>query len=148
VAQDQGGRIVVGPDLRVAGHPQAFAIGDVAAGRDRLGALLPQLAPVAIQQGRHVAAEIRRAMAGRSPRRFHYRDKGIMATIGRNDAVAQLPLGLRVTGFAGWVGWLGLHLVSLIGFRNRASVLVEWGWNYLTYDRGTRLIVDPAELEP
>ena len=104
--------------------------------------LLPQLAPVAMQQARHVAAEIRRASAGRDPKPFRYRDKGSMATIGRNQAVAQLPLGIHVAGFAGWVLWLGLHLVTLIGFRNRASVLVDWSWNYLTYDRGVRLILE------
>jgi NADH dehydrogenase len=143
--QDRGGRLAVGADLRVPGHRGVFAIGDVAAGRDAAGELLPQLAPVAIQQGRHVAAEIVRAEAGRPPRPFRYRDKGTMATIGRNDAVAELPLGIHFRGFIGWVLWLSLHLVTLIGFRNRASVLVDWSWNYLTYERGVRLIVDVDE---
>jgi NADH dehydrogenase len=139
---DRSGRIVVGPDLRVPGHADVFVIGDLAAARDRHEDLLPQLAPVAMQQGRHVAAELRREAHGRRPGVFRYRDKGSMATIGRNDAVAQLPGGIRVHGFLAWVLWLNLHLVYLIGFRNRASVLVDWGWNYLTYDRGARIITE------
>ncbi len=75
---------------------------------------------------------------------FHYHDKGTMATIGRHDAVTEFPSGRRLTGFPGWVAWLGLHLVYLIGFRNRANVLVNWAWNYLTYDRGSRIIRPPG----
>ena len=148
--QSRGGRITVTPDLRVAGQQNIFVIGDLAACATAAGAdhLLPQLAPVAMQQARHVAAEIRRATAGKDPRPFRYRDKGSMATIGRNQAVAQLPLGLQVAGFAGWVMWLGLHLVTLIGFRNRASVIVDWTWNYFTYDRGVRIILEPADGRP
>ena len=77
----------------------------------------------------------------RPPPRFHYRDKGTMATIGRHDAVAQLPFGIRLSGPLGWLSWLALHLVMLIGFRNRVNVLVNWAWNYVTYDRASRLIV-------
>ena len=142
---DRSGRIEVGRDLRVPGHWEVFVIGDLAAARDRHGQLLPQLAPVAIQQGRHVADELWRETQGRPPRTFRYRDRGSMATIGRNDAIAQLPGRLRVRGFPAWVLWLTLHLVELIGFRNRASVLVDWGWNYLTYDRGARIIVELDE---
>jgi NADH dehydrogenase len=131
------GRIAVEPDLRVAGHPEVFAIGDLAAG-------WPQLAPVAIQQGRHVARQIGRLQAGRGTRPFRYRDKGTMATIGRNAAVAELPLGVHFGGFFAWVLWLVLHLLTLVGFRNRAAVVVNWGWNYLTYDRGARLILEEA----
>jgi NADH dehydrogenase len=139
---DRSGRIAVGHDLRVAERPEVFVVGDLAGITGKDGRPLPQLAPVAMQQGRHVAGEIRRAMAGKRPKPFQYRDKGTMATIGRNDAVAQLPFGLRFHGFVGWVLWLGLHLLELVGFRNRASVLVDWGWNYFTYDRGARIIVD------
>jgi NADH dehydrogenase len=146
LAQDGKGRVLVGDDLRVRGHEDVFVVGDLAGAPGRDGRLLPQLAPVAMQQGRHVAREICREMEGKRPRAFHYRDKGTMATIGRNDAVAQLPLGIRVTGFPGWLLWLGLHLVFLVGFRNRASVLVDWGWNYVTYDRGSRIIVDPGDV--
>jgi NADH dehydrogenase len=141
----RAGRIEVGPDLAVADRPGVWAIGDVAAivdagGRD--GALLPQLAPVAIQSGRHVARQIAGLAAGRpapqSP--FRYRDKGTMATIGRSRAVAELPLGIKLRGFPAWLAWLGLHLVMLAGFRNRISVFANWAWNWLTYDRGPRLI--------
>jgi NADH dehydrogenase len=144
-AQGRAGRITVGPDLSVPGHPEVFVIGDLAAASDRQGGNLPQLGPVAIQQGRHVAREIMADIDGKPRRRrFRYLDKGTMATIGRNSAVAQLPGGIRFTGFVGWLSWLFLHLVELIGFRNRANVLVNWAWNYVTYDRGARLIVEVA----
>ena len=104
--------------------------------------MLPQLAPVAMQSGRHVARLICCAAAGRpvphAP--FRYRDKGTMATIGRSRAVAELPLGIKLRGFPAWLAWLGLHLVMLAGFRNRISVFANWAWNWLTYDRGPRLI--------
>src|SRR5439155_1441603 len=144
---DSAGRARVGPDLRVEGRPDVFVIGDAAGAHDRRGRPYPQLAPVAMQQGRHVAREITRSLHGRRPRRFRYFDKGTMATIGRNAAVAELPLGLRFRGFVAWLMWLGLHLVYLIGFRNRTSVLLSWAWNYLTYDRGSRLIVEPLSPE-
>ncbi|WP_426571250.1 NAD(P)/FAD-dependent oxidoreductase [Aquihabitans sp. McL0605] len=141
----RGGRIEVLPDLSVADHPGVWAIGDVAAivdAKGRAGTLLPQLAPVAIQSGRHVARQICCVAAGRpapsAP--FHYRDKGTMATIGRSRAVAELPLGIKLRGFPAWLAWLGLHLVMLAGFRNRISVFANWAWNWLTYDRGPRLI--------
>ena len=139
----RGGRVVVDAELRVPGHAGVFAIGDLAAAVDDDGALLPQVAPVALQAGRHVAATIA-AEVDRSPGpgSFRYRDKGSMATIGRNAAVVELPKGLRLTGLLGWLAWLVLHLVMLIGFRNRANVLVNWAWNYLTYDRGSRLIIE------
>jgi NADH dehydrogenase len=144
----RNGRVPVGPDLRVDGFDDVFVIGDGADARDRRGRTYPQLAPVAMQQGRHVARTIARAATGharRRRRRFRYVDKGSMATIGRNRAIAQLPLGLRVRGFPAWLLWLGLHLVYLIGFRNRTTVLVNWAWNYATYDRGARVIVDPTD---
>jgi NADH dehydrogenase len=141
VAQDRGGRIVVDPDLRLPEHPGAWAIGDIAAARDRKGDLLPQLAPVAMQSGRHVARQIRRLMAGQPTEPFRYRDRGTMATIGRRAAVAELPGGIRLRGAPAWLAWLGLHLVFLVGKRNRASVLLNWAWNYLTWDRGPRLIL-------
>lgn len=139
---DRRGRIVVGPDLAVPGHPDVFAIGDIAAATVGGGSaeLCPQVAQPAIQGGRHVAAEIIRRRRGEASVPFVYRDKGSMATIGRNVAVAELPNGLRLRGFVGWVAWLGLHLVELVGLRNRLNVLVNWGWNYLTYDRGARLL--------
>ena len=142
----RGGRIVVQDDLTVPDHPEIAVIGDLAAARGGDGELLPQVAPVAIQAGRLVAANLAAELEGRPPSPFRYRDKGSMATIGRHDAVAQLPGGLRFSGPVGWLAWLALHLVMLIGFRNRANVLVNWAWNYVTYDRGSRLIVGSEEL--
>jgi len=140
----RGGRVEVEPDLTVRGRPEVFAIGDVAAAPSRRGdeRPLPQVAQPAIQGGRHVAAQIRARTAGRPTVPFRYRDKGSMATIGRHDAVADLPGGVRLAGTVGWLAWLGLHIVQLMGFRNRANVLVNWAWNYLTYDRGSRLLAE------
>jgi NADH dehydrogenase len=139
VATSRAGRIVVGPDLRIEGHDNAFAIGDIAAIIGSEGELLPMLAPVAMQSGRHAANEI--ASARGKP--FRYRDKGTMATIGRRAAVAELPLHIRLSGTPAWMAWLGLHLVTLVGFRNRLSVFLNWAWNYLTWDRGPRIIIGP-----
>jgi NADH:quinone reductase (non-electrogenic) len=156
----RGGRILVGPDLRIKGRPNAFAIGDAAhvvaesraawklpfqRRRGQPAAALPQVAQVAMQSGRHAAAQVLRDIGGQPSEPFTYRDKGIMATIGRNSAVTELPFGLILRGFVAWVAWLGLHLVYLIGFRNRAVVLLNWAWNYVTFDRGTRLIFDAGE---
>lgn len=143
----KAGRIVVADDLSVPGHPEVFAVGDIAAARgpahgDEPGAVLPQVAQPAIQGGRHAGRQIGRRLEGAATEPFRYRDKGAMATIGRHDAVAEFPSGRRLTGFAGWVAWLGLHLVYLIGFRNRANVLVNWAWNYLTFDRGSRIVAE------
>jgi NADH dehydrogenase len=143
VPTGRGGRIEVGRDLRIEGHPEAFAVGDVAAIPDGHGGILPALAPVAMQSGRHAANEIIRARYGGRARPFHYRDKGTMATIGRRAAVAELPLRIRLSGTPAWLAWLGLHLVTLVGFRNRLSVFLNWAWNYVTWDRGPRLILRP-----
>ncbi len=143
VAQGRGGRIAVAPDLRIPSHPGGWAIGDIAAAADRAGDPLPQLAPVAMQSGRHVARQITRLLEGRPTEPFRYRDKGTMATIGRRAAVAELPGRIRLRGGLAWLAWLGLHLVFLVGKRNRASVLLNWAWNYLTWDRGPRLILRP-----
>jgi len=133
----KGGRIVVDHDLSVPGHPEVFAIGDIAVDPDHP---LPQIAQPAIQGGRHVAEQIGRRLRGEPTEPFDYVDKGTMATIGRRAAVADLPIGLHLKGTIGWLAWLGLHLVYLIGKRNRLSVLVDWAWNYLTYDRASRLL--------
>ena len=98
------------------------------------------MAQVAIQGGRHAGRMIRARLDGEATTPFRYFDKGSMATIGRHDAVAELPGGIRLTGILGWLAWLGLHLLYLIGFRNRANVLVNWAWNYVTYDRGSRIV--------
>ncbi len=145
VETTKGGRIVVGRDLRIPSLADAYAIGDVAAipaggDRDGNGDYLPGVAQVAIQSGKHAAVEILRSLRGEPGVAFRYHDKGSMATIGRRAAVAEFPNGFRLHGTPGWVAWLGLHLLYLIGFRNRLSVLVNWGWNYLTWDRGPRII--------
>lgn len=142
------GRILVGRDLRVPGHLNAFAVGDSALITGAHGETLPMLAPVAMQSGRHAAKEIQRSLLGSAPRGFRYVDKGTMATIGRRAAVAELPGRIRLSGTPAWLAWLGLHLVFLVGFRNRLSVFLNWAWNYFTWDRGSRLILDqPASLD-
>lgn len=154
VPLERGGRIVVADDLTVPGHPEVFAIGDIAAVRDAHGALLPQVAQPAIQGGRYVAKRIAEriaADAGAAPvplEPFRYVDRGAMATIGRNDAVAEFPNGRRLSGVIGWLAWLALHLVYLMGFRNRANVFVNWAWNYLTYDHGSRILAEWDRSRP
>ncbi|MCU4183545.1 NAD(P)/FAD-dependent oxidoreductase [Acidiferrimicrobium sp. IK] len=140
-AKEKGGRTPVADDLSVPGHPEVFVIGDAAATRDRRGELLPQVAQVAIQGGRHAARQILRRQEGRPARAFRYRDHGTMATIGRRAAVAELPGGVTFAGTFGWLAWLAVHLVFLVGFRNRAVVLLNWAWNYLTWDRASRVIL-------
>jgi NADH dehydrogenase len=133
------GRVNVGPTLQVPGHPAAFVIGDLAGATDG-GAPLPMLIPVAMQEGRQVAATIAELVRNGGARAFRYKDPGIMATIGRNSAVAELG-SVRLSGFLGWLMWLGVHLVNVISFRSRIVVLVNWAWDYLFYDRPIRLIV-------
>jgi len=108
------------------------------------GAPLPMLIPVAMQEGRHVAATIRDVLRGYGATNFLYKDPGIMATIGRNSAVAQLG-PVRLTGFLGWLMWLFVHLINVISFRSRIVVLVNWAWDYLFYDRPIRLILRAAD---
>lgn len=143
--QTTRGEIVVGADLTAPGHPEVFVIGDLAAAHGPDGKPYPQLAPVAMQSARYVARSISRRIQGKQTRPFRYVDKGIMATIGRRSAVAELPYGIRFGGTLGWLSWLALHLVFLIGFRNRVVVLVNWAWNYLKWDRGNRVIVEDPE---
>ena len=144
VPQSRGGRIVVDRQLRVPEHPECFVIGDLAAIEGPGGVLLPQVAQVAKQSGKYAGRVIVRAVKGRRSGPFRYHDRGSMATIGRHAAVADLPLRISLTGFVAWVAWLFLHLLYLVGFRNRMSVLVSWGWSYLTWDRGPRLIIESA----
>jgi NADH dehydrogenase len=139
VPLDRGGRVLVESDLTVPGHPEAFVIGDAAALLGPDGKLLPGVAPVAMQQGRFAARQIRRTLRGEPRERFRYRDKGNLATIGRAAAIAQFR-NLRLTGFVAWVTWLVVHIIYLIGYRNRMVVLINWCWNYVTYRRGARLI--------
>ncbi|HVB00598.1 MAG TPA: NAD(P)/FAD-dependent oxidoreductase [Acidimicrobiales bacterium] len=140
------GRLRVERDLRVVGYDNVWAIGDAAAVLSGVGTqLAPQLAPVAIQSGRHCGQQIANLLAGRSTEAFRYRNKGIMATIGRNAAVAKLPHGPVIRGVVGWLAWLTLHLIYLVGFRNRLRVLINWTWRYFDWPSGPRLIVADAE---
>jgi NADH dehydrogenase len=136
----RGARVKILPTLNVPGHPEVFAIGDLAYLEGYKGNQpYPQVAPVAIQQGRQAARNILAQMAGRPMQPFHYFDKGSMATIGRRAAVFD-AFGIRLSGVVAWFGWLFVHLIYLIGFRNRLIVLANWIYNYFTYDRGVRLI--------
>ena len=139
VPLDRVGRVKVQPDLSIPGAPEVFVIGDLAAVEDEKGKPVPGLAPPAIQGGRHAARQILRTLRGEPREPFHYFDKGTLATIGRNAAVAQIGR-LRTEGFFAWVLWLLVHILMLIGFRNRVLVLAQWGWTYLRYERGARLI--------
>jgi NADH dehydrogenase len=139
VPLDRAGRVPVAPDLTVPGRPGVFVIGDLAAVESG-GRPVPGVAPAAIQMGRHVAANIRRAVAGRPLLPFRYRDRGSLATIGRSRAVAMRGR-FRLSGFVAWLGWLTVHIFFLIGFRNRFVVLFTWAWAYLTYQRSARLIL-------
>lgn len=141
VKQDRSGRVIVAPDLSIPNHPDIFVIGDSAHREAKNGKPLPALAPVATQQGKFVG----KILANKSRRsirpEFFYTDKGTMATIGRAKAVADIR-GLKFSGFFAWFLWSFIHVLSLIGFRNRIHVFVEWVWNYFTYRRGVRLITD------
>jgi NADH:ubiquinone reductase (H+-translocating) len=145
--QGRSGRILVGPDLRVQGSDRIFAIGDI--GLDASNPS-PQLAQPAIQQGKHAARQIRRLLNNEPTEPFKYHDKGIMATIGRSAAVVQLARGLRITGFLAWLAWLGLHLIYLLGNRNRVSTLINLSWRYITWGHGGSVIVgdEPAIAVP
>ncbi len=136
---DRAGRVLVKPDLSVPDHPEIFVIGDTAHCEGAGGRLLPGVAPVAKQQGAYVARLIRARLEGGDLPGFRYRDYGSVATIGRKSAVFEMG-PLRVTGFAAWILWSVVHIFFLIGFRNRAIVALNWIWNYLTFQRGARLI--------
>ena len=146
--QASSGRILVGPDLRVSGQDRIFAVGDVALIEDQP---LPQVAQPAIQMGRYAGAQIIRAMNGDPPgAAFRYHDKGIMATIGRRSAVVQLAQGPRFRGTLAWLAWLGLHLITLLGGRNRMSALLNLSYRYLVWGHGGGVIVgdDPPAMAP
>jgi NADH dehydrogenase len=129
---------LVNPDLTVPGHPDIFVIGDLAKFVED-GKPLPGLAPVAMQQGDAAAANVRSAIAGQPLQPFHYFDKGNLATIGRARATAQIGR-LKLTGLIAWLAWLFVHILYLIGFRNRAVVILNWAWAYVRMQRGARLI--------
>jgi NADH dehydrogenase len=138
-------RVKVEATLQLPGHPVVFVIGDLAGAIDR-GAQLPMLIPVAMQEGKHAAVTISALVRNGEATPFRYKDPGIMATIGRNSAVAELG-AVRLSGFFGWLMWLGVHLVNVISFRSRVLVLVNWAWDYLFYDRPIRLIVRAGEAK-
>jgi NADH dehydrogenase len=144
VPLDRAGRVIVDEWLRIPGHLEVFLIGDAASATGRDGKPLSGLAPVAIQEGRHAARTIRDLQAGRTPARFTYRDRGIMATIGRGQAVASTA-GLHVSGLFAWWFWLLVHIIWLIGFRSRVVVTLEWAWAYITHRRSGRLILAPFD---
>ena len=146
VPLDRAGRVVVEPDLSVPGHPEIQVLGDLAAARRKDGSFIPGVAPAAIQQGRHAARNLLARLRGQPTTPFSYFDKGVMATIGRGRAVAGF-WKFRFTGFIAWMAWLFIHIWFLVDFRNRASVLFQWIWHYLTFKRGARLIVDTPEAE-
>ena len=136
---DSVGRVMVNEDLTCPGHPEVYVVGDLAALRSADGQLLPGVAQVAMQEAAHAGANIARRVAGQPTRPFVYHDLGIMATIGRNSAVGDLP-HVRIKGYLAWLMWLFIHIFQLIGFRNRLSVMTQWFFSYVTYQRSVRLI--------
>jgi NADH dehydrogenase len=148
---DRAGRLTVEPDLTLPGHPEVLAIGDMVRVRDphtREPQNLPGVAPVAMQQGRYAGRLIVRRLAGKPTEApFHYRDKGNLATIGRARAVADVR-GIHFSGFVAWITWLVVHIFYLIGFQNRAVVLLRWSYSYFTRGRGSRLITEAAGTPP
>lgn len=147
VEGDRAGRVSVGPDLTVPGHPEIFVIGDCALSVGKNGKPVPGLAPVAKQQGEYVGALLKRLRAkpGAARAAFAYKDFGALATIGRKIAIADFGGGFQLRGFIGWLTWSLAHIYFLIGFRNRFSVALDWAWSYLTFERGARLITGPVE---
>jgi NADH dehydrogenase len=144
---DRAGRVLVNPDLSLPNHPEVFVIGDLAALKDASGKLLPGVAPVAILEGRYVAKLIKKEIGGSFDSRpaFHYFDKGSLATIGRSAAIAKFGK-IHISGFIAWLAWLFVHILFLIGFRNRILVFIQWAWSYFTYERSARLITGSTDL--
>ena len=143
---DRVGRVIVNDDLTIPGHPEVQVIGDLANFPHQTGKPLPGISPVAMQEGRHAARNVLTMIQGRKPQRFRYWDKGTMATIGRNKAVADLKF-MHLSGLPAWLAWLFVHVVFLVGFRNRLLVLFQWAWAYLTFDKGARLITRNFQSE-
>jgi NADH:ubiquinone reductase (H+-translocating) len=144
---DRAGRVRVSPDLSLPGHPEVFVVGDLAAVVSN-GKPVPGVAPAANQEGAHAARMIRRDLQARPRLPFRYWNKGDLATIGRNRAIASFGERLHLTGTIAWFFWLFVHILYLAGFRNRLSVLLEWGYAYFTYQRGARLIIEPVSHNP
>ena len=146
VPVDSVGRVIVNQDLTIPGHPDVQVIGDLANFSHQTGQPLPGVSPVAMQQGRHAARNVLAMIDNRKPQRFWYWNKGSMATIGRNKAVADLKV-LHLSGLPAWLAWLFVHILFLIGFRNRVVVLFQWAWAYLTFNKGARLITRNFQAE-
>ncbi len=144
---DRNGRVLVEPDLSIPGHREVFVIGDLATLKDERGKPLPGVAPVAMQQGKFVGRQIAGDLSGRVREKFHYFDKGSLATIGRAAAIAQFGK-IHLSGFIAWLSWLFIHIMFLIGFRNRILVMIQWAWSYLTFERSARLITDEMREGP
>lgn len=142
----KGGRVQVLPDLSVPGHPEIFVAGDMAS-VEQDGKPVPGVAPAAIQMGKHVATNIKHALRQAPYEDFRYFDKGTFAVIGRNAAVGTLFGRWKLSGFLAWAGWLFIHLLYLVGFRNRYLVLMDWGYSYVTFRRGARLITAESRNE-
>jgi NADH dehydrogenase len=140
--QRKDGRLVVGKDLSLPARQEVFVIGDMSGAESDEGEPYPQLATVAIQQGRHAARQVARLIQGSDTEAFAYKDPGIMATIGRNAAVAQLPGGIRLKGSVAWLMWAFVHIYKLVGFRNRIDVFLNWVYNYATFNFSARIILD------
>jgi NADH:ubiquinone reductase (H+-translocating) len=145
VPLDNAGRVKVNPDLTIPGHDDVFVAGDLAAAVNEDGTPVPGVAPAAIQEGKHVAEAIEASLRGERRERFRYFDKGTLSTIGRARAVGVVGRKLHLTGLVAWLAWLFVHILFLIGFRNRFLVILSWAWQYATYGRGARLITDTAE---
>jgi NADH dehydrogenase len=146
VPVDRVGRTVVNDDLTIPSHPEVQVIGDLANFSHQTGEPLPGVSPVAMQQGRHAARNVLAMIKGRKPRRFRYWDKGTLATIGRNKAVADLTF-VHLSGLPAWLAWLFVHIFFLVGFRNRLLVFFHWAWAYFTFDKGARLITRNFQSE-
>ena len=141
---DKAGRVVVNEDLTIPDHPEVQVIGDMANFSWQTGKPLPGVSPTAMQMGRHAARSILETIAGGKPMKFHYWDKGTLATIGRNKAIGDLNF-VHVSGFIAWIMWATIHIFYLVGYRSRVAVMGEWFWNYVTFYRGSRLITGTQE---
>jgi NADH dehydrogenase len=146
VPLDRAGRVLVNPDLTIPGHPEVSVIGDLAS-LSVDGVQVPGVAPAAMQEARHAAENILRAIRNEPRLPFRYHDKGALATIGRSAAVAQVGK-VKLSGTMAWLTWLFIHILFLIGFRNRVIVLFQWAWSFFSYDRGARLITGPIQRAP
>jgi NADH dehydrogenase len=142
---DRNGRVLVERDLSIPGHREVFVIGDLATMTDEHGNPLPGLAPVAMQQGKWVGRQIAADLGGKAREPFHYFDKGSLATIGRAAAIAQIGK-VHLSGLLAWLTWLFVHIMFLVGFRNRILVMIQWAWSYLTFERGARLITGESRV--